>query len=298
MTPETQGFTLRASASRLDKGLLAIPRKFRYLFPQERGPIQVVFDDETSTRTVSFQPLNATSKETRILGLARWYSKRRVREGDVISITLEPAKSPVYRIALERFLHEQRRLRARQRLRGAASEAEAQEQLAHLSQLARTRPRETAKEELLEIVRTSHRRPRPVVIQRPIEHREQVPPAVRVLLRELYSGKCQLCSFTFEKRNTEPYFEIHHLDPRIGHHPTNLLVVCPNCHAQLEHADVTNPRWAGDWLTELTINGKRVTVRQAFEEPYINEVMGRITVLLIAVQLGIIWLSRLNSRQP
>jgi predicted restriction endonuclease len=113
-----------------------------------------------------------------------------------------------------------------------------------------------------------------------------VPPGIRVLLRELHSGKCQLCSFTFEKRNGEPYFEIHHLDPEIGHHPANLLVLCPNCHAQFEHAIVTNFEWARNWLVGVTINGKRITVRQPLACDPMNTALLSLLILVAAIQIG------------
>ena len=116
--------------------------------------------------------------------------------------------------------------------------------------------------------------------------REVVPPAIRILLRELHDGRCQLCSFTFEKRSAEPYFEVHHLDPAVGHHPKNLLVVCANCHAQFEHATVTDPRWADGWLISIAINGKQVSVRQ----PLINESNWRalfgLTVIIAMLRVG------------
>jgi hypothetical protein len=104
-------------------------------------------------------------------------------------------------------------------------------------------------------------------------------------LRAFHEGKCQLCSFTFEKRDGEPYFEIHHLDAKLGHHPHNLLVLCANCHAQLEHAAVTDFAWAGSWLIGLTINGRRVCVRQPLAPDLSPRSMLGIA-LIFAAQMG------------
>jgi len=116
--------------------------------------------------------------------------------------------------------------------------------------------------------------------------RETVGPAIRILLREFHEGRCQLCSFTFEKRDGEPYFEVHHLDPAVGHHPKNLLVVCPNCHAQLEHARVADLRWVDGWLMRVTINGREFSVRQ----PLVNEANWRallgLTLVVVALRIG------------
>ena len=111
-------------------------------------------------------------------------------------------------------------------------------------------------------------------------------PGIRVLLQELHDGKCQLCSFTFEKRNGEPYFEIHHLDPGVGHHPSNLVVVCPNCHAQFEHATVTDFRWAGKWLVGVMINGRCFALRQPLTHDSLRRALLGWGIVVAATQIG------------
>lgn len=286
MSTEKQGFMNRVLASRLEKGLLAIPQKFKDWFPSEKGQIQVVFDDEEKPKALTYHPHDPKVKENRIFGLGRWFSKRGVREGDLISITLEDRDRRLYRIALERFVREQGERKARQKLQAARTDAEAEQELSTLSRLTRKRPRELAQEELLRIAQGSLRQPRPRVFPGAAERHEGVPCGIRVLLRELHDGKCQLCSFTFEKRNGEPYFEIHHLDPEVGHHPSNLLVVCPNCHAQLEHAKVTDFRWAGNWLVGMTINAKHVAVRQPLAHDSIRRTLLGLGIVVAAAQIG------------
>jgi hypothetical protein len=73
------GFAIRASASRLDKGLLAMPQKYRSLFPDNGDLIGVLFDDGEDLEELTFQPYDPVVKENRVLGLARWYSRRGVR---------------------------------------------------------------------------------------------------------------------------------------------------------------------------------------------------------------------------
>jgi hypothetical protein len=283
---DKQRFLIRASASRLDKGLLAVPQRFKDWFPDEKGQIRVVFDDENAAKKLTFHPYDAAAKETRIFGLRSWYSSRGVRQGDAISVTLEDRDQRLYRIALERYIRERQEGLARQRLQAAETDSEAEQQLTILWRLTKKRPCEVAQEELLRIAEQSARQPRPNVLPAVAERREGVPAGTRILLRELHDGKCQLCSFTFEKRNGEPYFEIHHLDPRIGHHPTNLLVVCPNCHAQLEHATVSDLRWAGNWLVGLAINGKRFSVRQPLAHDSIRRTLLGLFIVIAAARIG------------
>jgi len=286
VSAEKQRFTIRATASRVEKGLLAIPQKFTDWFPHEKGQIQVVFDDEDRAKALTFHPYDPTVKEARIFGLGHWFSKRSVREGDPISITLEDMARRLYRIALDRYVREREEQKARQKLQAARTDAEAKQELSTLSRLTRKRPRELAQEELLRIAQESPRQPRPRVSPRAAERHEGVPSAIRVLLRELHDGRCQLCSFSFEKRDGGPYFEIHHLDPEVGHHPSNLLVVCPNCHAQFEHATVTDFKWVGNWLVGVTINGKRVAVRQPLAHDSIRRALLGLGIVVAAVQLG------------
>ncbi len=286
MSTEGQRITLRASSSRIDKGFLAVPQKFGDLFPGKRSQIRVIFDDEDEVTELTFQPCDPVVKENRILGLGPWFSKRDVRKGDLISIVYEGPEPEFYRIALDRYVLERQVDGARLKLEAAQTDSEADRQLGLLSQLIRKRPRAVAKEELLRIAGRSEPQARPVAIPRAAEHHEVAPPAIRVLLRELHDGKCQLCSFTFEKRDGEPYFEVHHLDPEIGHHPTNLLVVCPNCHAQLEHATVTDLCRVGGWLVTVTINGKRISVRQPLVQSSQWMAIVGIAVLIVAAQSG------------
>ncbi len=286
MSTEKQVFTIRASASRLGKGLLAIPQKFKDWFPSQKGPIQVVFDVEEKARGLTFHPFDPVVKENRIFGLAQWFSKRGVREGDVISITLEDVDKRLYRIALDRYVREREEQKARHGLSAARTDSEAEQELGALSRLTKTRPRQVAQEELLRIAQESPRQPRPRVSPAAAERHEGVPSGIRVLLRELHDGKCQLCSFTFEKRNGEPYFEIHHLDPEVGHHPSNLLVLCPNCHAQFEHATVADFKWVGIWLVSVTINGKRIAVRQPLAHDSVRRALLGFVMLAAATQLA------------
>ena len=286
MSTAKQSFTIRASASRLEKGFLAIPQKFKDWFPNERDQIQVVFDDEEKARALTFHPYGPEVKENRIFGVGRWFSKRSVREGDRISITMEDPARRLYRISLDRYVREREEQKARRSLRDARSDEEAKQELSVLSRLTGKRVRELAQEEILRIASESQRQPRPKVFPGANERHEGVPSGIRLLLRELHEGKCQLCSFTFDKRSGEPYFEIHHLDPKIGHHPSNLLVVCPNCHAQFEQAKITDFRWAGNWLVGVTINGKRVAIRQPLAQDSIKGTLLGLCIVAAATQFG------------
>jgi len=59
-------------------------------------------------------------------------------------------------------------------------------------------------------------------------------------LKKKYN-KCQLCDFTFKKKNGEYYNEIHHIIPLSQNgkdQEINSLIVCANCHRKLHYATV------------------------------------------------------------
>lgn len=286
MSPEKLRFTIRATASRLEKGFIAVPQKFRAWFPRERSKIDVAFDDDENLNSLTFHPHDPAGKENRIFGTKEWFSKRAVVPGDLISVVVEDPTGHRYRIVLDRFVRQKQEDESRRALRNAVTDSEAERELSVLSRLTKKRPRRVAREELLRIAlqSTPEKRARAVAAAR--GHHETVPAGIRVLLRELHDGKCQLCSFTFEKRNGEPYFEVHHLEASIGHHPSNLLVICPNCHAQLEHAAVGNLERSGIWLVSVTINGRRIAVRQPLLEQSVKSKLLALVVLALFSHFG------------
>lgn len=104
------------------------------------------------------------------------------------------------------------------------------------------------------------------------------------MLEAVHNGKCQMCSFTFAKRDGKPYFEVHHVDPKRGHHPANLLVVCPNCHAQLEPTVVSDSEFVSGWLVGVKINGKRVAIRQPFV--HLNFLGNLLRMVMFVTRIG------------
>ncbi|MFQ6008896.1 MAG: HNH endonuclease signature motif containing protein, partial [Candidatus Zixiibacteriota bacterium] len=85
---------------------------------------------------------------------------------------------------------------------------------------------------------------------------------IRKIIADIYKGRCQLTDFSFLMKNGEPYFEIHHIRPNYGHHLKNLVVVCPNIHAQFEYANVKEHFDKEDWLRRVEFNSQSYIVRQ------------------------------------
>jgi len=60
-------------------------------------------------------------------------------------------------------------------------------------------------------------------------------------VKALYGGRCQICG-EGPLKNGETYVEAHHVTPLGQHrgpdHPSNVLVLCPNHHAEFEHGAI------------------------------------------------------------
>jgi len=278
-------FTLYATDSRISKGLLAIPRKFGGEFPPTKGKILVVFDDGTRVEPKIYVPYDPKIKESRVFGLSRWFSRRGIVAGDAITITLEDPVKRIYRIALDRFIQQRRAVEARRQLYTTDSPEIAGEQLRRLAESKKEKVQEIAFQEIALIAqRPLLKRKRVMVLQK--GRAEAVPPALRALLEAIHQGKCQICDFTFRKRDGKPYFEIHHLEPDKGHHPMNVLVICPNCHAQLENATVGETERVMGWLVAVKINGRRFKVRQPFVRRRLPDIVAMLTTLGVAARVA------------
>ena len=278
-------FTLYATDSRISKGLLAIPRKFGGEFPATKGKILVVFDDGTRVEPKIYVPYDPKIKESRVFGLSRWFSRRGIVAGDAITITLEDPLKGIYRIALDRFIQQRRAAEARRQLYTTDSPEIAGEQLRRLAESKKEKVQEIAFQEIALIAqRPWLKRKRVMVLQK--GRAEAVPPVLRALLEAIHQGKCQICDFTFKKRDGKPYFEIHHLEPDKGHHPMNVLVICPNCHAQLENATVTETERVMGWLVAVRINGRRFRVRQPFVRRRLPDIVAILTTLGVAARVA------------
>jgi 5-methylcytosine-specific restriction endonuclease McrA len=264
------------TSSRIKKGLLAISRKFQPLFPSVAQKITVFFDDAVTPHQKPYTPYESTTRECRIYSLRRWFRKHRASEGDWVEIVKEAAG---YRL----IFRSQEEMRYQQELRTAKTEGQAEEALRRLALRRRLSQRATALKELARLAQQIQRRKRIPVAPR--ERYEGVPVSLRTLLKMVYRGRCQICGFTFRKRDGEPYFEVHHVDPEAGHHPQNLLVLCANCHAQMEHAEVAVKRDEQGWVVAVVINGKERTVRQALATKRRQSLMTLLALIFLPLWL-------------
>lgn len=259
--------TIKVTQSRINKGLIAIPVSLVRWFPDHKTTIRVFLDESAVLHTKSYSPYTGSTRECRIGGMAEWYKENQLKDGDEIVVQLIDRKHFIYRLVPEqKFLLKTQELQ--NSLDKAKDENEASEKIISLAKWADFDKEKVILSEYHRLVKDQPIKDLPIKERRYINRssnraKEVVPPNVRVLLEDLYHGHCQVCDFWFLKMDSKPYFEVHHINPSQGHHPTNLIVVCGNCHNLFEFANVKN-EFNNGWLSSVSFNNKSYPVTQVF----------------------------------
>ena len=254
--------TIKITQSRLDKGLIAIPVALAESFPDHNEDVQVFLDNSPASQTKHYCSYTSSAGENRILGVTEWFRQNNIKRGDEIVIQFIDKERFIYRLIPERnFVSETKQLESG--LDSSENEQDALEKITTLAHWTHLNEEKVVASEYLRLVNAV-----PIVRRRYVERsasrvRENVPANLRTLLRNIYQGHCQVCDFWFLKRDAQPYFETHHLDPSRGHHPKNVLVVCGNCHNQFEHANLKHEFNDDQWLTKVCFNERTHPVKQA-----------------------------------
>jgi predicted restriction endonuclease len=190
-----------------------------------------------------------------------FYRRFGICDGD--EIVVQKLDEGKYRFLPERYFH-QAVTELEKSFDSSPNEASVDASLLQLSHLTNTNRNDTLLSEYCRLARTEVRT-RKVKITHPRGVRESAPPSIRKLLAEIHGGKCQVTEFGFTMRSGRPYFEIHHIRPEFGNHLKNVLVVCPNAHAQFTYAFVEHFFDDEGWLRKVKFNGQPFPVRQAID---------------------------------
>ncbi len=245
--------SVRLTRSRLARGFLTVERKYQSMFPPQETTIRIYLGESKRARTVKYTPASSTAKEVRIYGLRSWFRKHGAKPNDKVEITREVDG---YRLRLITVAQQYQK-----ELASAQDERQARKILRKLAKRQSRDEKSVALEQLRLLARQRINRRRRSIGSH--QRLEVTPPYIRTLLAQVYEGRCQICGYTFKKRDGTPYFEIHHLNPEAGHNPKNLLVVCANCHRRLEHARYKMEYSKDGWAIEIAFNGERYSVNQA-----------------------------------
>ncbi|MGH2645612.1 MAG: HNH endonuclease signature motif containing protein, partial [Chitinophagaceae bacterium] len=246
--------TIKTTKSRIDKGLLAIPVSLIELFPKTSSKLLLIEDGKENIK--NFTPYSSSSRESRIGGMKAFYEKYNVKNGDELVIQL--LDNDKFKIIPEKIFTQQVK-QLEQGLEMSSSEDESSIALERIAKVVNKKPMEVIIGEYSRMA-TENISERKAVTKINLNIREGVPSAMRKILLEIYQGKCQITQFTFQTKNGNPYFEIHHIDPLKGNHFKNLLVVSPNVHAQFTFADLTQKFDNDNWLREVEFNGEKYRV--------------------------------------
>lgn len=251
--------TVRLTRSRINYGLLAIPKDLLFLFPTASTDLWIKFDGFQSVNKKSFV-LSEKNKEARIYGLSNWFTKNNLKENDEIVIIVDDFDKKIYKFFTEKkFIEVTNKLQSK--YEKSYDLIDAQENLILLTKLQKLSEKDVAARELIR-VSNSDMHLRKFKIRKNIRTKESVPPYLRKIFELLYKGHCQICNFGFLKKNLQPYYEIHHINSEVGNHPKNLVMVCANCHRQFEFASIQKVFDSSGWLKQVYFNNRPHDVYQ------------------------------------
>lgn len=269
--------TIKITKSRIDKGLIAIPVSLAKWFPANNEDVQIHLGDSPISETKHYSSYNSSTRECRIGGMKQWFQHNDIKSGDELVIQLIDKKNFIYRLIPERnFIIKARELEGR--FDNSETHEDASEKILDIARWTHLDKSIVIFNEYSRLINTMPFKERAYIRKKSDRAKESVSPNVRTLLENIYNGHCQVCDFWFLKRDGNPYFEIHHLNPMKDHHPKNLVVVCGNCHNQFEFSNVRQEFNEHNWLITVSFNIKIYPVKQAilttpteefFKETYI-----------------------------
>lgn len=252
--------TVKTTLSRINKGLLAIPVSLIDFFPQTKSEIFLI-DENGKEEGKSFTPYNSSSKECRIGGMREFYNKYSIYDND--EIVIQKIDDDKFKLLPEK-LFEIKILEFLTDFENSTDEIEANQKINDIAKLANISTNEILKNEFVNLSKMDLKL-RATCERDKTKLNESVPYSMRKILLSLYNGKCQITKFSFFKKDGTPYFEIHHIDPTIGNHFKNLLVVSPNTHAQFTYAKIEQRFDNEGWLREVKFNNESFPVFQIID---------------------------------
>ena len=253
--------TIKITQSRINKGLLAIPVSLIDYFPKQKTKVYVAFDKSLKVSPKNFTPYTSSSRECRIGGLRSFYENFQVKDGDELVVQILDEKK--YRLfgekQFENFIK-----RNEKGFDKSKDEKEAILKLKQISKVTNSTFQETILSEYFRLSKNKFEKRKSKNIKAG-KIKKGVPPSIRKILSEIYNGKCQFTKFGFLMQNKKPYFEIHHVRPNLGNHLKNLLVVCPNIHAQFTYAKVKEYFDKEKWLRRVKLNDNEYVINHVID---------------------------------
>jgi predicted HNH restriction endonuclease len=261
--------TIKATQSRIDKGLIAIPVSLTKWFPDHADTIQVYLDDSTILQTKKYSSYNSTTRECRIYGMKEWFEKNEIKNGDEIVIQIVDKDNFAYRLIPEsNFIIKTQQIQ--NKFDNSTNEQEALQNLIEIGNWTKAAEEIVKLREFHRLIKETNIEERKRIIRRELSTKDNAPPNIKILLGKIYAGHCQVCDFWFLKKDKNPYFETHHINPEKANYIQNLLLICGNCHNQFHYADVKQELKEG-WISRVFFNDRvfevnQIVFKQKFEE--------------------------------
>lgn len=261
--------TIKITKSRLDKGLLAIPVSLIQWFPKQNCQINAFLDDSIHSQLKTYTSYTSRSRECRIGGLAEWFRENQIKEGDEIVLQVIDKDNFVYRLIPElKFITKTNQIQTE--FDNSTDELNAEQNLFRIADWTRADEKTAKLTEFFRLAKQSIIKRRQLISKKEVFGKESTPSNMRMLLGKIYLGHCQVCDFWFLKKDKNPYYEIHHLNPKIGNHIKNLILVCGNCHNQFEYADIKE-EFKDGWLSKIYFNNRIFVINQIISKHKIEE---------------------------
>ena len=248
--------SIRITKSRIEKGLLAIPKSFSNYLPNSNQKIKVYLNDSVIPQIKTFSSFDSPTNENRIGGLKNWFLENEIKEGDEIVLQILDKEKFIYRLFKEEiFLKKTEEFQTD--FDNSKDEKTAEEKIERISNLTQVDQNKIVYNEFLRLTKYSNEEVRKRLKISNRLNRETTPSGIRTILGNIYGGHCQACSFFFwrtkkNKKNVQM--------------PRNLILVCANCHRQFEYADVIKDFNIDGWLIRVLFNQKEYLIKQAVNE--------------------------------
>lgn len=189
--------------SRINTGLIAIPRTFSSMFPEFDTDISLILDDAHAPVRKKFTTHTGKSNETRIYGLAAWYADNNVHPGDKIFIELLSPLKNLYRLRILKIDAGNSQTENKDFVQSCDVESPPKRIKAVVNRIIRDTPKARK-------------------------------------LKQLHEHRCQVCGGRLVLSNGFYYSEVHHIRPLGAPHLgsddyKNMLVVCPNHHTLFDY---------------------------------------------------------------
>jgi hypothetical protein len=254
--------TVKTTLGRIAKGLLAIPVSLLDLFPKHNGFIYLVDDNENKIKH-RFTARDGSTRECRIGGMKQFYFDHKIQDGD--ELVLQKLDDDTFRLLPEKKFNRQYQ-RSLSLFENSTDDDAVQKTLEKVKKIANIDSATVLENEFIKLANIEGAPERKIKETTHTSRRQGVPPYLRKILLSVYEGKCQITQFFFLKKDGNPYFELHHIIPEWGNHIKNLLVVCPNIHAQFTYANAVPYFDKEDgWLRQVSFNGTFYNVFQKID---------------------------------